>query len=173
MGCHTWFSTKLETQPEYEEIREKFLDFLMNEMGYFERHISNTLSEKEAWLFEDKTVEQSIQYLEILKRVYRLVLNRYCKIATMRHFAETVMQMDFCERNHLYYRDIRGAHDIFRIGGYPNDELLSLEETLEFFEKNDDKIFWGYGPNEFGKENVIQMIKDFWIKYPEGRIRFG
>lgn len=52
-------------------------------------------------------------------------------------------------------------HDAFRIGGYPDDILLSLNETIEFIKKHKiEKVDWDY-------------LKEFWCVYPDGMIRFG
>ena len=170
MGCHTWFYTKLEVQPSYEEVREKYLNFLDNERGYFERHISGTLSEDESWLFDDKTLEDSEYTLSVLNRIYSRVLNRYCKIATLRHASYDCLNLEFCDKNNLYYKEV-DRHDIFRIGGYPNDELLSMAETLEFLKINDYKIFRNSTLEQ--REEVIADMQKFWDEYPNGLVRFG
>jgi len=172
MGCHTWFSNKLEIQPSYEEVREKYLIHLSKKMGYYERHIDNKLLEDEKFLFDDKTIENSKYCLSVLKRIYSRVEKRLCKLATLHH-SQDVLRLEYCEKNNSFYKGIDGIHDIFRIGKYPDDELLSLEETLDFFEKRNNDIFLVYSLSEIGKDAVIEEIKKFWIKYPNGRIRFG
>ena len=171
MGCHTWFYNKKDPQPSYEECREKLLEHYSIECGYYERHINNTLSNKEKWLFEDKTLDSSKYILSVVNRWKSRVEKSLCKVATLRKSAE-VQKLEFCERNHLFYKEVE-LHDVFRIGGYPDTELLSLAETLNFFEINNDKIFWGYNPSVIGKDKVIERIEKFWIEYPDGLIRFG
>ena len=80
MGCHTWFYRKSEHQPHYEEVREKLMDLWKKELGYYERHVSNTLSEDEAWLFEDKTVESSEYSIKVLTRLLRILKKDYAKL---------------------------------------------------------------------------------------------
>lgn len=176
MGCHTWFSYQAEVQPTYEEIREKYIEFLKKDMGYYERYISGTLSDNETWLFDEKsgnTIEKSTKYIEIIKRVIRRIENRTCKLATMLHAGyNSCVDLEYCKRNGMWYKDA-DICDIFRIGNYPEDELLSLQEVLDFFEKHNDKISWGGVPDIIGKENVIKRMEDFFNTYPNGRVRFG
>jgi len=47
------------------------------------------------------------------------------------------------KRNGLFYIcDNTLPHDLFRIGNYPDDELMSMDETMDFIEKNKDKIYF-------------------------------
>ena len=166
MGCHTWFYKKLDNQPDYEDIRLEMLEFYKTEIGYYERHISNTLSDDEKWLFEDKSIEDSIHALNVLKRHYRLIEGRYCKVATLSKYPGfTNRGLDFSRVNGQFYVGIDNYHDAFRIGNYPEDELFSLQETLDFIEKHKDEIRYN---DDWKKE-----IEEFWTKYPNGRITFG
>lgn len=173
MGCHTWFYKKIEVQPTYEEVREKMLDYYRNELGYYERHLTDSLSKKEAWLFENKSKQESECLQAILLRTIRRIENRTCTLATLRRYAGwAVSGSHFCERDQQFYEET-GWHDLFRINEYPTDELLSLEETLEFIEKNSDKIAWGPLPTVYGKEAVKARLKSFWDEHPTGLICFG
>jgi len=171
MSCCTIFSVKLKLQPTYEELRTSYVGFLKREMSYLDRHISNCLTEDEQWLFEDKTIEDSIKMLSIMERQLKGVENGFYRIATLRKGTET-LGFSFCERNQLAYRVVSDFYNVFRIGKYPDDELMSLSETLSFFEKNENRIFWGHGPTEYGKSSAIEVITEFWMKYPDGRIHF-
>lgn len=62
----------------------------------------------------------------------------------------------YCTSNEL-------PHDIFRIGGYPNDELFSIMETMRFCNKNNIKL---------NKDQKTRLQK-FWFENPDGMIRFG
>ena len=63
------------------------------------------------------------------------------------------------------YTDIDTPHDLFRIGGYPDDKLLSLQQTMEFIERNKERISFS--------ENWEERLKEFWSKNPDGVIEFG
>ena len=63
------------------------------------------------------------------------------------------------------YTDIDTPYDLFTIGGYPDDKLLSLEFTLKFIETNKDRISFS--------ENWEEILKEFWSSNPNGIIEFG
>lgn len=63
------------------------------------------------------------------------------------------------------YTNIDTPHDLFRIGGYPDDKLLSLQQTMEFIELNKERISFG--------EDWEERLKEFWSKNPDGVIEFG
>lgn len=63
------------------------------------------------------------------------------------------------------YTDIDTPHDLFRIGGYPEDKLLSLKQTMEFIEKNKQLITF--------TKNWEDNLKEFWSQNPDGIIDFG
>ena len=54
-------------------------------------------------------------------------------------------------------------HDVFRIGGYPETILTSLDEALLFIENNNCQTY----------ANTIDKLKEFFDKYPNGVIEFG
>lgn len=63
------------------------------------------------------------------------------------------------------YTDSDTPHNLFRIGGYPNDKLLSLEQTMNFIERNKERISF--------TENWETKLKNFWSENPNGVIEFG
>jgi len=63
------------------------------------------------------------------------------------------------------YTDIDTPHNLFRIDGYPDDTLLSLEQTMEFIEHNKERMSF--------IENWETRLKEFWSKNPDGLIEFG
>jgi hypothetical protein len=56
-------------------------------------------------------------------------------------------------------------HDVFRTSDYDGAELYSLKETIDYIsdEKNGCLIM----------ENTVELLNEFWDKYPEGVIEFG
>jgi hypothetical protein len=59
-----------------------------------------------------------------------------------------------------------GTHDLFRYRVYDSEIVLkSFDETMDFIkdEKNNCEVF----------EDTNKYLKDFWDKYPDGRIEFG
>jgi hypothetical protein len=64
------------------------------------------------------------------------------------------------------YTDIDTPHDLFRIGKYCEDKLLSLEQTLQFIDSKKEQIY------HFVEDWEINL-KEFWDKNPNGVIEFG
>jgi hypothetical protein len=69
------------------------------------------------------------------------------------------------EFNDHRYTDRDTPHDLFRIGTYPNDKLLSLGQTMIFIEHNKEQMLFS--------ENWKEKVEDFWLKNPNGVIEFG
>jgi hypothetical protein len=172
MGCHTWFHTKSDPQPSYEEVREKLIKLFQQEKDWYFAHANGTIFEEDAWLFEGKDQKESEYFAKVMDRYIRRLENRTCKIATMRR-VWMIGNFYYCEKNGQIYSEVDKHHDLFRIGGYPNDELLSFEETLKFIEDNEDRIAFGPMPTDYGKNEVIRRLQLFWDEFPEGMIRFG
>lgn len=176
MGCHTWFYDLKEPQPTYLEVKELVIAGYKAERGYYERYLAKTPNsewEAKRWL-TDKSFNRSEYMIAFLSRLIRVVEKDLCKTATYKKYCwEFMSGLTFCERNNKVYAEVQGVHDIFRIGKYPHDELLSMKDTIAFIEKHEDKIFWGYSPEEYGKDKCLQMLNDFWHKYPNGLITFG
>lgn len=63
------------------------------------------------------------------------------------------------------YTDVETPHDLFRIGSYADDKLLSLQQTMEFIKNNKDNIWFS--------ENWEDELKKFWHENPNGVIEFG
>lgn len=69
-------------------------------------------------------------------------------------------------RNTVYYvkgvfyeeDEIQNLHDIFRIGGYPNDKLTSYEETLKFIDTNQIIV----------ESDTISRLQEFFDSEPKG-----
>jgi len=85
----------------------------------------------------------------------------------------------FDSKAKIYYvSDKELPHDTFRVDDYPEIKLFSLQETLDFLEKNDDKIrytssIFDKTDREVLKQRAIERLKDFWEKNPDGMIDFG
>jgi hypothetical protein len=71
------------------------------------------------------------------------------------------------------YTDIDTPHDLFRVGHFPDDTLLSLQQTMEFIEQT--MKFVEQNENEYilFSENWEEKLKEFWAKNPDGVIEFG
>ena len=165
MGCHTWFYTLADPQPTYEEIRSKLIDLYKSEQGYYQRHLSGTLDEDEAFLFEDKTIQESTHAVQVLDRLIRRLENRTCKVATLRRVYQ-IGSYTYCETNGLIYKPVRNFEDLFR-NPYSDVELLSFEDTIKFIEQNSDRVWFAYSA-----EITMQKLRQFWDENPNGMINF-
>lgn len=63
------------------------------------------------------------------------------------------------------YTNVNMPHNLILIGIYPEQVLFSLEETLQFIEKNKEKITF--------PENWEERLIDFWVENPNGVIDFS
>lgn len=63
------------------------------------------------------------------------------------------------------YTDNSLPHDMFRLGGYPEDVLTSFEETMKYIEERKDKMSF--------TDNWETKLKKFWDENPNGFIEFG
>lgn len=75
----------------------------------------------------------------------------------------------YCEYSMNTYNDNRYTneglpHNLFRIGGYPDDVLKSLDETLEYINKNHISYYVG---------DWELKLTAFWDENPDGIIEFG
>jgi len=60
------------------------------------------------------------------------------------------------------------GNNLFRVAGYPEDVMLSYEDTMKFLDKY-------YDPKNVYRGGVRNdaLIKEFWEKYPNGMICVG
>lgn len=158
MGCHTWFYKKSELTLDecIHQAKNKMREglvwssvYLLDISGHVEIDGGNhPFSEKELkdW---DKYNTRVLSWLEK---------------GWIRDAAYNLLGDGMYFRGN-YYVDCGEFHDLFRLGGYPEDILLSLDETLNFIENNKANIhLYDYS---------IEKLKLFWEKYPNGNIHFG
>lgn len=176
MGCHTWFYKKMEHQPSYDDVKTNVLHSYNEDIKLYQQFIDGTLDDDTKDLFREFTKETAKKYLLILERSKRMVEKDLCKVAVCNRYGNCSMSLIRFHNGYFYIDSDNLPHDIFRIHNYPNDILLSLQETLDYLEVNDDKIEY-YGYDEVDKDiiklNAIERLKEYWEKYPDGMIDFG
>ena len=146
MGCHTWFFKKVERS--IEEARELYL----------------TKSEKiiKTWKTIEKipsdvwTPESIAWNIKVLERQMKVVEKELCDAAVMNK--QPGDSSCYIKGKGFYIQDYSLPHDLFRVGGYPEDRLFSLEDTMFFIENNDIQRYDSVG------------ITDFWERFPDGMI---
>jgi hypothetical protein len=163
MGCHTWFYRKEERS--IEEARKKFIAEQKDMIKSWGLMLYNPLDDcRVAYDWSDVDISNSI---DVTERRIRMVEKGLCNVAVFNHQPSNDGQHLYINEK-FYTCDDEMPHDTFRIGGYPETKLFSLEETLKFLEDNDGKIdYW------MTKEETIEKLKEFWTKYPDGMIEFG
>ena len=161
MGCHTWFSVK--ENRTIEEARRLYIQNQKEWISTWQFYIDNHC----AVPFEKYTMDRKLYLMELYKRQLRMVEKGLCNYAVMNKQDD-----GYYIPGKGFYKRISDYHDLFRIGGYPDDRLFSLDETLAFIDKYE---------KQYGEKVEIYHItghekntlEEFWEKYPEGSIHFG
>lgn len=181
MGCHTWFHKRIEVTEE--DVRKDVVDFLKREIDHYNRLINDRdgIDEDILNAYPEWTKEFGLYYKPIYERRLRMVEKGLCKLAMYNRYKESdynnIHKFDK-SKNAMYVTTNSLPHDTFRRGGYPNDKLFSLEETLKYLEDNDGIIYYtstifDKTDRNILKEKSIKRLKEFWVEYPEGMIDFG
>jgi len=165
MGCHTWFKTK--SKYSLEEIRQIWIQQQKKWIQQWEDYTFNPeLKEKRLEIFTtEKTQKEFEYYLEVYKRQLRKVESGHVKYSFVDNLLEGTDEGILYEYyNDTIFVDNRTMpHDIFRIGGYPEDLLFSYDDTIKFIQKNNIEY----------DDIMLNKLKKFWDENPIGLIRFG
>lgn len=171
MGCHTWFFVKYEDDlkklkkiAKKEIAKEIYSDDYRKMYNYAMR---NNLKEVIANLVADNLASSesvlpiSVHSIEhggavFMEIEYHSLLEYNAKHGT-NHKNRWAPELKDVQ---LY-----APHDIFRIGGYPDDWLFSLAETKAFCELNNINI----------EPKDMDRLEDFFKRFPDGKgsIHFG
>lgn len=165
MSCHTYFYKRIEKQPSWEDVKQQVLkNWIGNIIRLHQQMIDNTLKEKIKEAYPEWTKEVGLKYMPILKRTERMIQSNLCKNAVCYRY-EHNEQLTIFLNNIFYYTNKELPSNIFRIGTYPEDILLSPQETAKFINKNRKMIKFC--------NNWKTELKDFWNNNPDGLIIFG
>lgn len=158
MGCHTWFYKKSDLPLDecIKKVKKQIRDglnwsniYLLDISGHVELDGGGNQPFKENelndWIRYNTRILSWLEKGWIRESAYNLL---------------TDAGMYFRGN---YYVDTNEFHDVFRIHNYPDDVLLSMDETVEFLQKN----------NIVMDEYISERLKLFWNKYPDGQIHFG
>ncbi len=160
MGCHTWFKVKVDRT--LGEARKKWIDKQCEYIDMWKRIRADPKDDSRV------TYNWSQQMcdwaLSVHERQLRMVEKGLCNLAVMNNQPDDECGQSYYFVNGGLYCEPEGfPHDIFRVGDYPEDNLLSFDETINFCEKNDVKL----------SQEKIDRLKDFWDKNQNGLICFG
>jgi hypothetical protein len=163
MGCHTWTYNKKETQISFDEIYNIVINGLKTNIRKYKKLKHNICNKP------NKTTKLKILYNNLIKDLNKVIkdidngnnnilYDCYCE-----YFDEEDGLITFSEGN--IYLEIEEYHDMFRVYNYPEKELHSLDETIEFISNEENKC----QINDYSMDS----IHEFWKKYPNGLICFG
>lgn len=172
MGCHTWFYKKVEVS--YEDAKLQLIKSLDKNIKILERWVQNPNDKRFLMIRDDHpyyTLEYTKNQLDIYERKKRIVEKGLCKEAVLNKYSDCSFEVFRYIKGKGHYKSL-DLCDIFRIGNYPPDTLFSLQETLDFIEKNKDKVYY-YHFNDVQNKDWKQQLEEFWKKYPDGMIDFG
>ena len=167
MGCHTWFYRKVEI--DYETAKSSLIKRYSEEINLCQKWIDNPTDPEYLEMvkvYTDWTIDNLMYDVEVTKRRLRLVEGGYCKLAVMHKYQTGLTAVYRYVNNIGMFKSLNEFHDIFRIHNYPEDQLFSLIDTLQFIE--DHKAEITYHCQNWESELLI-----FWNKYPDGMITFG
>lgn len=168
MGCHTWFYTKINPQPSWEDIKEDNKDRILKEIKCLETIIDRTMDEELLEAYPEWTKEYGEKHIVIAQEELEDLLNTdNDKLKYYYRYKSNVLgTLTVYDKNkNLFYNNNNMPHGLFRIGGYPDDRLFSLEETLAYLDKNKEFITT--------YDYTIESVTKFWNENPEGLIEFG
>lgn len=163
MGCHTWFYRK--ENRTIEQARDMFIESCKEVINTFNEVLENKDGKYDSFKERgDFSVDSLSHDINKLQRHIRMVEKGLCNVAVMNHQPESCK---YIQDKGLFITDDSLPHDVFRIGGYPENKLFSMQDTLDFMESNKYKI------NMDNKIECLERLKLFWKQNPDGMINFG
>lgn len=168
MGCHTWFYRKIErTQKEANENCIQGIKRSRN-LAWKIYHRPKSYG-KINWTedlydgIEKDCLNQQLSTVFTSNRMIKAINKGYYQKAVWNRQSDENLTL-YIEGKGLYIEDT-GFHDCFRRGGYPDDKLFSLKETLNYINNSENQCVV--------YDNTIKQLEKFWDKYPQGMITFG
>lgn len=174
MGCHTWHYKKVDIS--LHQVKQDALYICQKQIDWNQKYVDDPTLDR-TFLGDDIQNEPFEYSVKVFLRLKRFIeKDIFQSLKTLSRFYEWKIDEDvkkgifldgiynYCKRNDSIYictDDL--PHDIFRIGGYPDDQLLSYEETIVFCKLKKVQLF----------RNKKRQLQDFWNKYPDGMIIFG
>ncbi len=175
MGCHTWFYKKVDRS--FEEAKNIWITEQLKWIKRWEDIAANP--EDDSRIAYEWNQEKCENQVNVCKRQLRMVQGGYCQQAIWNHQPDDEQgEMYYYVDGKLYCDSNDLPHDVFRIGGYPDDALFSLKETLDYLDKHNDKIYYTRSiydlcDREILKVLAIEKLTKFWTQHPEAMIKFG
>jgi len=131
MGCHTWFYKRsdMSLDDAISKAKSLMIQGINSSIIYtlsLSGHLDNLdvpykKEQLDDWVTYNKRVLSWLEKGWITESSYKIIC-------------------DGIYHNKIHYVDCGEFHDLFRLGGYPDDVLLSLDDTLKFIEENKNNI---------------------------------
>lgn len=164
MGCHTWFYKRVEGISR-EEAADIVIQGFTEEVFCINSIIAE--GEKSGKNLLETILGWSLEFALEQREIYE----GYIAKAQSGDFTDEWI-FTVCDLGQEgYYIPGKGwyeesddlPHNLFRQDGYPDDCLLSLEETLEFIKRHNCETY----------DYTEKGLQDYWREYPNGMINFG
>ena len=167
MGCHTWFYKKVKGPSKTEAAKSveatakkeiEFLNRLINDRESIDQDLLESYPEWTAEWAQGRIPFWTDIISKIQSGIFTedWIFDLYLKLNVM-----TVQE--YVSGKGWYVSSDELPHDLFRKYDYPDDQLFSLSETLEYIEKHKCTTY----------ESTNEKLKQFWTNHPEGMINFG
>ena len=165
MGCHTWCHIIVD------DYHKKFSKEEINTLlDWYINHLNGWYQTEQNGYVKDE-IEKNQKFT---KRIKRLFNKGWFKDS--RKFTDFLLDIKFLKEDtykehKLGYiiEEVKEYGDnLFRVCCYPEDVMLSYEDTLKFLDKY-------YDENNIYRGGVLNLdkVKEFWDKYPNGLIYVG
>lgn len=164
MGCHTLFYKPYKIS--LEEAKTLLLEQYKQDITYYS---------------SESTDDAIIETVKALRRGIILLEN---DLLPEEDIWEDLLKLP----NGQYAHYVKGKgmfaeadyHDVFRVWYYPDIELFSFNETIEFINTrlsiSRDKVYFADNLNSHkrnDKKYALKRLRQFWEEYPNGMICFG
>ena len=164
MGCHTWLHRKIDlTLDKAKKLLIKLHKNIIDDYLEMSEEEYNNLKDEYPYMYDSK--EELIKlYWRRIKRIQNPNINPDTVFHRLAIMGNKVRRYN--GRNTFEYCESDFSGSPFRVKGYPEDLLYSLEETLNSIKKYEEQ-------NTCTVEMNIEYLKEFWNKYPDRMINFG
>lgn len=178
MGCHTWFYKK-NNDITYEMCKEHLIKRYNRDITFYDDLINkltnDNLSDDDKDFikhYPEFDYNYCVIHKAITQRSLQIIEKGLCKKAVCNTYNSNFGLTYYIENKGFYTSYDSLPHDMFRLGGYPEDNLFSYEETIKFIEEHKDEIYY-YHQNKVTGETFEEALQRFWLENPDGMIQFG
>ena len=198
MGCHTWFNNKVSciTDEDVKKLREyhkrhvknayiykcsltKWLNDIKEDLKDFHETYKEPYDEMAQMELDMLTKMNSKEYYETHRNKYVEALKKLNDDSTSKEELLKIfdeLDLAFSIKDDDYTLENCGWCDNYRVSGhpYPSGSFHNADEAIKFLEEYDN----GKGNIVYDFKNgmcdeIREIIKEFFKKYPNGSIHYG